>query len=111
MTQISYADFEKVDMRVGKITRVEDFPRARKPAYKLRIDFGPLGIKQSSAQITQRYDRDELLGRQAIAVVNFPPRQIADFISEVLVLGVVLDNNEVVLIQPDSEVPLGKRIL
>lgn len=111
MTQISYADFEKVDMRVGKITRVEDFPRARKPAYKLRIDFGPLGIKQSSAQITQRYGQDELLGRLAIAVVNFPPRQIADFMSEVLVLGVVLDNNEVVLIQPDSEVPLGKRIL
>lgn len=111
MTQIRYADFEKVDMRVGKITRVEGFPRARKPAYKLRIDFGPLGIKQSSAQITQRYGQDELLGRLAIAVVNFPPQQIADFMSEVLVLGVVLDNNEVVLIQPDSEVPLGKRIL
>jgi len=111
MTQISYADFEKVDMRVGKIAQVEDFPRARKPSYKLWIDFGPLGIKKSSAQITQRYGKDELRGRLAIAVVNFPPRQIADFMSEVLLLGVVLDNNEVVLIQPDSSVPLGKRIL
>jgi len=110
MTQISYADFEKVDMRAGKIAQVEDFPRARKPSYKLWIAFGPLGIKKSSAQITQRYGKDELRGRLAIAVVNFPPRQIADFMSEVLVLGVVLDNNEVVLIQPDSSVPLGKRI-
>jgi len=110
MTQISYADFEKVDMRVGKIAQVEDFPRARKPSYKLWIDFGPLGIKKSSAQITQRYGKDELTGRLTIAVVNFPPRQIADFMSEVLILGVVLDNNEVVLIQPDSSVPLGKRI-
>lgn len=111
MTHISYADFEKVDMRVGKITRVEDFPRARKPAYKLWIDFGPLGIKQASAQITQRYGKYELMGRLAIAVVNFPPRQIANFMSEVLVLGVVLGNNDVVLIQPNSEVSLGKRIL
>ena len=110
MTQISYADFEKVDMRVGQIVQVEDFPKARKPSYKLWIDFGPLGTKKSSAQITQRYGKDELMGRLAIAVVNFPPRQIADFMSEVLVLGVVLDNNEVVLIQPDSSVPLGKRI-
>jgi tRNA-binding protein len=110
MTRISYADFEKVDMRVGKIVQVEDFPKARKPSYKLRIDFGPLGIKKSSAQITQRYGKDELMGRLAIAVVNFPPRQIADFMSEVLLLGVVLDNNEVVLIQPDSDVPLGERI-
>jgi len=111
MTQISYADFEKVDMRVGQIVQVEDSPKARKPSYKLWIDFGPLGTKKSSAQITQRYGKDELMGRLAIAVVNFPPRQIADFMSEVLVLGVVLDNNEVVLIQPDSSVPLGKRIL
>lgn len=110
MTRISYADFEKVDMRVGQIAQVEDFPKARKPSYKLWIDFGPLGTKKSSAQITQRYTKDELTGRLAVAVVNFPPRQIADFMSEVLVLGVVLDNNEVVLLQPDSNVPLGKRI-
>lgn len=110
MTQISYADFEKVDMRVGQIAQVEDFPKARKPSYKLWIDFGPLGTKKSSAQITQRYTKDELTGRLAVAVVNFPPRQIADFMSEVLVLGVVLDNNEVVLLQPDSRVPPGKRI-
>jgi len=111
MTQISYDYFEKVDIRVGKIIKAEDFPKARKPAYKLRIDFGDLGLKKSSAQITNLYTKDDLIGRLIIAVVNFPPRQIADFVSEVLVLGVVLDNDEVVLVQPDSDVPLGKRIL
>jgi len=111
MTQITYDDFEKVDIRVGKIIRVEDLPKARKPAYKLWIDFGNLGVKKSSAQITKLYRKDDLVGRLTIAVINFPPRQIADFISEVLVLGVVLDNDEVVLLQPDSDVPLGKRIL
>ena len=111
MTQITYDDFEKVDIRVGKIIKVEDFPRARKPAYKLWIDFGNFGIKKSSAQITKLYRKDDLVGRLIIAVMNFPPRQIADFISEVLVLGVVLDNDEVVLVQPDSDVPLGKKIL
>ena len=98
-------------MRIGRIIRVEDFPKARKPAYKLWIDFGAMGVKKSSARITERYTEDDLTGRLIIAVVNFPPRQVADFISEVLVLGVVLDNDEVVLIQPDSDVPLGKRIL
>ena len=111
MAQITYADFEKVDIRVGKIIKVEDFPKALKSSYKLWIDFGELGIKQSSAQITRLYPKDDLIGRLIIAVVNFPPRQIADFISEVLVLGVVLDNDEVVLVQPDSDVPPGKRIL
>ena len=111
MSQITYADFEKVDIRVGKITRVEDFPKARKPAYKLWIDFGDLGVKKSSAQITRLYPEDDLVGRLIIAVTNFPPRQVADFISEVLVLGVVLDNDEVVLVQPDRDVPPGKRIL
>ena len=111
MTQIAYDYFEKVDIRAGRITRVEDFPKARKPAYKLWIDFGVLGVKKSSAQITRLYRKDKLMGRLIIAVTNFPPRQIADFTSEVLVLGVVLDNDEVVLIQPDSEVPLGKRVL
>ena len=111
MTQITYDYFEKVDMRVGKIIKVEDSPKARKPAYKLWIDFGNLGVKKSSAQITKLYRQDDLVDRLIIAVTNFPPRQIADFVSEVLVLGVVLDNDEVVLLQPDSDVPLGKRIL
>ena len=111
MPQITYADFERVDIRVGKILQAEDFPKARKPAYKLWIDFGAIGIKKSSAQITGLYDKDDLPGRLVVAVVNFPPRQIADFISEVLVLGAVLDDDEVVLLQPDKDVPLGKRIL
>ena len=111
MTQITYDYFEKVDIRVGKIIRAEDFPKARKPAYKLWIDFGVLGVKKSSAQITKLYRKDDLTGKTIIAVTNFPPRQIADFISEVLVLGVVLDNDKVVLIQPDSDVSLGKRVL
>jgi len=111
MAQITYDYFEKVDIRVGKITQVEDFPKARKPAYKLWIDFGMLGVKKSSAQITELYSKDDLMGKLIIAVVNFPPRQIADFKSEVLVLGVVLDNNKVVLVQPDGDVPLGKRVL
>ena len=111
MTQITYDYFEKVDIRVGKIIRAEDFPKARNPAYKLWIDFGVLGVKKASAQITMLYRKDDLTGRLVIAVTNFPPRQIADFISEVLVLGVVLDNDEVVLIQPDNDVPLGKRVL
>jgi len=111
VTQITYDDFEKVDIRVGKIIKAEDFPKARKPTYKLWIDFGNFGVKKSSAQITKLYRKDDLVGRLIIAVMNFPPRQIADFISEVLVLGVVLDNDEVVLVHPDSDVPLGKRIL
>ncbi|GAI53021.1 unnamed protein product, partial [marine sediment metagenome] len=85
--------------------------KARNPAYKLWIDFGALGVRKSSAQITKLYSRDELMGRLIIAVINFPPRQIADFGSKVLVLGVVLDNEAVVLVQPDGDVPLGKRIL
>ena len=111
MPQITYEYFEKVDMRVGRIIQVDDFPKARKPAYKLWIDFGILGIKKSSAQITKLYSKDDLMGRLVIAIVNFPPRQIADFMSEVLVLGVLLDNEEVALIQPDRDVPLGRRIL
>ncbi len=109
--QITYDYFEKVDIRVGKIIKVEDFPKARKPAYKLWLDFGELGVKKASAQITKLYDKDDLLGRLIIAVTNFPPRQISDFMSEVLVLGVVLDDDKVVLVQPDSEVPPGKRVL
>ena len=109
--QVSYEQFEKIDIRVGRIIRADDFPKARKPAYRLLVDFGPLGIKRSSAQITALYRKEELVGKLIIAVVNFPPRQIADFISEVLILGVVLDSERVVLIEPDREVPLGKRIL
>ena len=109
--QITYEHFEKVDIRAGKIIKVDDFPKARKPAYKLWIDFGELGVKKASAQITKLYRKDDLVGRLIIAVTNFPPRQIGDFMSEVLVLGVVLDDDKVILVQPDSEVPPGKRIL
>ena len=107
---ITWQDFEKVDMRVGTVVKVEDFPEARNPSYKLTIDFGPLGIKKSSAQITKLYTKQDLINKQIIAVVNFPPKQIADFISEVLVLGVVLDNKDVVLIKPDNKVKNGLRI-
>ncbi len=111
MPEITYADFEQVEIRTGRILQAEPFPKARKPAYKLWIDFGSLGTKKSSAQITQLYDREELVGRQVVAVTNFPPRQIADFMSEVLVLGVVLDDGGVALLQPDREVPPGQRVL
>ena len=111
MTQITYDYFEKVDIRVGKVVKVEGFPKAREPAYKLWIDFGGLGVKKSSAQITKLYSKDALSGRLIIAVTNFPPRQIGDFMSEVLVLGVVLNDGEVALLQPDRDVQLGKRVL
>ncbi|MDB9305065.1 MULTISPECIES: tRNA-binding protein [Cyanophyceae] len=110
MTQINYDDFEQVEIRVGRIIEVRDFPQARKPAYKLWIDFGDLGVKKSSAQITKLYNLEDLKDRLILAVTNFPPRQIADFMSEVLVLGVIGENGEVVLIQPDRDVQLGKRI-
>ena len=108
--QISYEQFRKVDIRVGRIVQVDDFPQARKPAFKLRIDFGALGIKTSSAQITTHYSKEDLLGRLVIAVVNFPPRQIATFRSEVLTLGVMLADDEVVLVGPDRDVPLGLEV-
>ncbi|MFQ6122040.1 MAG: tRNA-binding protein [Dehalococcoidales bacterium] len=111
MTQITYDYFKKVDIRTGKIIKVEDFPKARNPAYKLWIDFGALGVKKSSAQITKLYSKDDLVGRLIIAITNFPLRQIADFMSEVLVLGVILGDDQVALVQPDRDVPLGKRIL
>lgn len=107
---ISFNDFLKVDMRVGKIIKVEGFPEALKPAYKLVIDFGKLGVKKSSAQIAQRYTKEQLLGRLVVAVVNFPPKQIASFVSEVLVLGAVTKNHQVVLLKPDEDVDLGDRI-
>jgi tRNA-binding protein len=107
---ISWADFEKVDMRVGRVLEAEPFPEARNPAIKLRIDFGPLGIKQSSAQITRHYTPDQLIGRMVVAVVNFPPKRVAGFRSEVLVLGGMPGPGDVVLLAPDLEVPLGTRI-
>ncbi len=107
---INYEDFDKVEIRVGRIERVEDFPQARRPAYKLWIDFGPLGTKRSSAQITTLYSKEELVGRQVLAVTNFAPKQIANFMSEVLVLGPVLEDGTVVLAQPERDVPVGTRI-
>jgi len=108
---INYSDFEKVDIRVGRIISVEEFPQARKPAYKLHIDFGStLGIKRSSAQITKHYTKEQLLGMSVLAVVNFPPKQIGPFVSEVLTLGVPDENGEVVLIQPSIPVPAGGRL-
>jgi tRNA-binding protein len=111
METIAFDDFLKVDVRVGRIVRVEDFPKARKAAYKLWVDFGPaLGERKTSAQVTQHYAKHELVGRQVVAVVNFPPRQVADFLSEVLVLGVPDAAGNVVLLRPDQEVPLGGRL-
>ncbi len=110
MPQITYDDFAQVDIRVGRIVQVDDFPKARKPAFKLRIDFGELGVKTSSAQITTHYRKEELQDRLVIAVVNFPPRQIADFFSEVLTLGVIQAEGDVVLVGPDRDVPLGLKI-
>lgn len=108
---ITYDDFQQVDIRVGTITRTEPYPEARKPAIKLWVDFGPeIGEKRSSAQITVHYVPEELIGRQVLAVVNFPPRQIGKFMSEVLVLGLPDQKGEVVLIGPDHPVPNGGRM-
>lgn len=109
--RIAFDDFMKVDVRVGEVVRAEPFPEARKPAYKLTIDFGPdVGVKRSSAQITRHYTTDELAGRKVAAVVNFPPRQIGPFMSEVLTLGFPDKDGEVVLIGVDRDVPNGGRL-
>jgi tRNA-binding protein len=108
---ITYDDFQKVDIRVGRILRAEPFPEARKPAYRLWVDFGSeIGVRKSSAQITRHYRLEDLPGRQVLAVVNFPPRQIGPVLSEVLVLGVPDAEGEVVLLSPGHEVPLGGRM-
>lgn len=107
---ISWEDFEKIDMRTGTILEATVFAKARKPAYQLSVDFGELGIKKSSAQITVHYTPEELVGRQVIAVVNFPPKQIANFISECLVLGIYDANNDVVLLSPGKPVGNGLKI-
>ena len=107
---ISWDDFSKIDIRAGTITEVSDFPKAKKPSYQLKIDFGELGIKQSSAQITSFYNKEELLGKQVIAIINFPPKQIANFFSECLVLGVYTDENDVVLLQPGKKVENGWKV-
>ena len=110
VTALTWPEFERVDMRVGRVLTAEPFPEARKPAFKLRIDFGPLGVKVSSAQITARYTAETLVGRLVVAVVNFPPKRIGPFVSEVLVMGAYAEGGEVVLLRPDVEVPLGARI-
>lgn len=109
-SMITWEDFEKIDIRTGTIVEALPFPKARKPAYQLTIDFGPLGIRRSSAQITKFYQPSELVGLQVVAVVNFPPKQIANFISECLVLGVYDANKDVVLLAPRHNVPNGSKI-
>jgi tRNA-binding protein len=107
---ISWDDFEKIDIRAGTVIAVKDFEKAKKPAYQLTIDFGKEGIKQSSAQITAHYAKEALLGKQVIAVINFPPKQIANFFSECLVLGVYDANREVVLLEPTMKVENGDKV-
>lgn len=110
MSVISFDDFQRVDIRVGTITRAEPFPQARQPSLKLWLDLGDLGQRKSSAQITHHYDPADLIGRQVLCVVNFPPRQIGPFMSEVLVLGLPDADNQVVLVGPDQQVPNGGRL-
>jgi tRNA-binding protein len=107
---ISWEDFAKIDIRSGTIVEVKDFPHARKPAYQLLIDFGELGMKNSSAQVTKHYSKEELVGKQILAVVNFPVKQIANFFSECLVLGVYDENNDVILLQPGRMVKNGGKV-
>ena len=107
---LAWDEFRQVDVRVGRVLAVEDFPEARNPSYKLTIDFGALGVKKSSAAIQPWYSKDDIVGRAVLAVVNFPPKQIANFRSEVLVLGAVQDDGRVILLKPDEEGELGARV-
>lgn len=107
---ISFSDFEKIDIRVGTVIEIKDFPKAKKPAYQLTVDFGDLGIKKTSAQITSLYKKEDLLYKQILAIVNFPPKQIANFVSECLVLGAVKDK-DVILLQPVQQVGNGSQVL
>lgn len=108
---ISWQDFEKIDLRAGTIVDVQDFPKARKPAYKIWVDLGKeIGVKRSSAQVTTHYSKEQLLGKQVLCVINFPPKQVADFISEILVTGFILPEGDVILAQPERLVPNGTRL-
>lgn len=111
MQEITWSEFEKIELRVGTIIDVQDFPEARKPAYKLQIDFGELGIKTSSAQITKHYTQEDLIGKQVVCVINFPPKQIGPFISECLTTGFADENGDIVLTQPERQVPNGSKML
>lgn len=110
MDQITFNDFLKVELRAGTIIEVNDFPEAKKPAYKLKIDFGELGIKNSSAQITDLYNKEQLLGKQVMCVINFPTKQIGPFVSEVLTTGFYNQDGKVVLVSPDQKVPNGAKL-
>ncbi|HEV8340324.1 MAG TPA: tRNA-binding protein [bacterium] len=110
MSRIGIEEFDRVEMRVGRVLQVEEFPKARKPSYRLLIDFGPYGVRRSSAAVEPFYPREDLVGRQVVAVMNFPPRRIADFESEVLVLGAVEQGGRIILLRPDAEAELGARI-
>lgn len=107
---ITWSDFERIDIRAGTIIKAETFPKANKPAYQLLVDFGESGIKKSSAQVTTFYQPGDLIGKQVLGVLNFPPRQIANFISECLILGVYDDNNQVVLLKPERAVKNGSKV-
>jgi tRNA-binding protein len=110
MQQITWRDFEKIELRIGTIIKAEDFPEAEKPAFKLEIDLGKFGIKKSSAQISDLYKKEELVGKQVLCVINFPPKQIATFFSEVLTCGFYLPSGNVVLAQPERSVPNGSKL-
>jgi tRNA-binding protein len=111
MDTISWSDFERVELRIGTVIAVEEFPEARKPAWKLTVDFGELGVRRSSAQITVHYRREDLIGRQVVAVLNFPPKQIGPFRSEVLVTGFADENGAIVLAVPERRVPNGAKLI
>ena len=111
MEEISWDDFIKIELRIGTIVSVDDFPNARKPAYRLKVDFGEFGIKHSSAQITSHYRKDDLVGRQVLGVLNFPKKQIANFYSEVLITGFADESGAIVLAQPERKVPNGARLV